>query len=212
MSPSTSPALPLGQPSTPNRNIAHSAGFESALGALRPALMKIARLQLRNDAWAEDVVSETMIAALEGAASFAGESQLKTWVVGILKHKIIDQFRRSSREISVEAAVEASEAESFDEVFALDGHFAQRPLPGWGDPEDSLSQVQFMERVQACVDKLPPNLGRIFMLREWMGWETDEICKEMGITPTNAFVMLYRARMRLRECLETSWFGPGRTQ
>jgi RNA polymerase sigma-70 factor (ECF subfamily) len=212
MSTTISPAEPLGKKKAPNRTAAHSAGIESALGALRPALMKIARLQLRNDAWAEDAVSETMIAALESAGSFAGESQLKTWVVGILKHKIIDQFRRSSREISVEAAVEASEVESFDELFAPDGHFAQRPLPGWGDPEDSLSQVQFMQIVQTCVDKLPPNLGRIFMLREWMGWETEEICKEMGITPTNAFVMLYRARMRLRECLEANWFGPGRAQ
>jgi RNA polymerase sigma-70 factor (TIGR02943 family) len=187
-----------------------SVALDSTLAELRPMLLKIARLQLRNDAWAEDVVSETLLAALEGAARFGGQSQVKTWVVGILKHKIIDQFRRSSREVSVEAEREAGNAESFDELFVEDGHFRDRPLPTWGDPEASLDRNQFLEIVQACVDKLPAGLGRIFMMREWMEYETEEICKELGITSTNAFVMLYRARMRLRECLELTWFAPQR--
>lgn len=186
--------------------------LNEVLGELRPMLLKIARLQLRNDTWAEDVVSETMIAALEGERDFAGRSQLKTWVVGILKHKIIDHFRSHGREVSVEARMEASEAESFDELFSDSGHFRQRPLPGWGDPQDALSQDQFMEVLQACVDRLPANLGRIFMLREWMELDTEQVCKEMGITSTNAFVMLYRARMRLRECLEANWFAPARAR
>jgi RNA polymerase sigma-70 factor (ECF subfamily) len=187
-----------------------SVALDSTLAELRPVLLKIARLQLRNDAWAEDVVSETLLAALEGAARFGGQSQVKTWVIGILKHKIIDQFRRSSREVSVEAEQEASDAETFDELFVEDGHFRDRPLPTWGDPEACLDRNQFLEIVQLCVDKLPAGLGRIFMMREWMEYETDEICKELGITSTNAFVMLYRARMRLRECLELAWFAPQR--
>jgi RNA polymerase sigma-70 factor (ECF subfamily) len=184
--------------------------LDSTLAELRPMLLKIARLQLRNDTWAEDVVSETLIAALEGAARFGGQSQVKTWVVGILKHKIIDQFRKNGREVSVEAEQEASEAESFDEIFVEDGHFRDRPLPVWGDPEATLSRNQFLEVLQACVDRLPAGLGRIFMMREWLENDTDEICKEMGITSTNCFVMLYRARMRLRECLELNWFGQER--
>ncbi len=179
--------------------------LSTALGQLRPTLLKIARLQLRNDAWAEDVVSETLIAALEGAQDFAGTSQLKTWVVGILKHKIIDQFRRTSREVSVEAAVEAAEVETYDELFLANGHFAN-PVPAWGNPEAALGESQFLQILQACVDKLPSSLGRVFMMREWLEQETDEICKELGITPTNCFVMLYRARMRLRECLQLHWF------
>lgn len=181
---------------------------EQLIAELRPTLIKIARLQLRNDTWAEDVVSETLIAALEGAGSFAGQSQVKTWVVGILKHKIIDLFRKHGREVSMDAQVEAAEAESFDELFAADGHRSSVPVD-WGDPEESMSRTQFFDVLQACVDKLPANLGRIFMLREWMELETDEICKEMGITSTNCFVMLYRARMRLRECLELNWFAHG---
>jgi RNA polymerase sigma-70 factor, ECF subfamily len=184
--------------------------LDTTLAELRPMLLKIARLQLRNDTWADDVVSETLLAALEGASRFDGQSQVKTWVVGILKHKIIDQFRKNAREVSVEAEQETSEAENFDDLFVGDGHFRDRPVPTWGDPEASLNRTQFLEIVQACVDKLPAGLGRIFMLREWLEYDTDEICKELGITSTNAFVMLYRARMRLRECLQLNWFSPER--
>ena len=180
--------------------------LERGLAEVRPTLLAIARLQLRNDAWAEDVVSETMIAALESRASFAGQSQLKTWIVGILKHKIIDQFRRAKREVSADAMVEAGEVEDFDELFTANGHRIT-PLLEWGDPEASLNQSQFFEILQACVDGLPAGLGRIFMMREWLEYETDQICKELEITSTNCFVMLFRARMRLRECLEARWFA-----
>lgn len=183
-----------------------TAALHSALEDLRPTLLKIARLQLRNDAWAEDVVSETMIAALEGSTSFAGQSQVKTWVVGILKHKIIDQFRRVGREVSADARLEAAGAESLDELYHPNGHLHQSPLD-WGGPESSLSRTQFFEVLQACIDRLPTNLGRVFMMREWLEYDTDQICKEMNITSTNCFVMLHRARMRLRECLEQSWFA-----
>jgi RNA polymerase sigma-70 factor, ECF subfamily len=181
------------------------ANLNDALGPLQPMLLRIARLQLRNDAWAEDVVSETLIAALEGSANFTGQSQLKTWVVGILKHKIIDHFRRGHREVSIDAELEAAGAESYDELFNADGHFAA-PVEPWGNPEASLGQTQFLQVLQACVDKLPPALGRIFMMREWLEQDTDEICKELDISSTNCFVMLYRARMRLRECLTMNWF------
>ena len=180
--------------------------IEQALGELRPTLLRIARLQLRNDTWAEDVVSETLLAALENARSFAQQSQIKTWVVGILKHKIIDQFRRSSREVSASAREEAEETETFDELFHPDGHRLNPPLE-WGDPETSLSREQFFQVLQVCVDELPTALGRIFMMREWLEYETEQICKELSITSTNCFVMLHRARMRLRECLEMNWFA-----
>src|ERR1700756_5599030 len=94
-----------------------SGALRQAVAELRTTLRKIARLQLRNDSWAEDAVSEALVSALESADRFSGQSQLKTWVVGILKHKIIDQFRRSGREVSIEAATEAAQAESFDEVY-----------------------------------------------------------------------------------------------
>lgn len=77
----------------------------------------------------------------------------------------------------------------------------------WGDPQEALASQQFIAMLQACVDDLPASLGRVFLLREWLEYETAEICKELGITATNCHVMLYRARMRLRECVETHWFA-----
>ena len=175
------------------------------IAALRPALLRIARMQLREQAWAEDVVSETLVAALEGAGSFAGRSQFKTWTVGILKNKILDHFRRSRREVSVDAQMDAQQIESLDELYDEHGHKAAAPLD-WGDPEEAMSRVQFFEILQLCVDKLPRSQARLFMMREWLELETGEICKELAVTPTNCFVLLHRARMRLRECLEMHWF------
>jgi RNA polymerase sigma-70 factor (ECF subfamily) len=186
--------------------VVDAAAIDLALAGLRPGLLRIARLQLRNDAWAEDVVSETLIAALEGRERFGGQSQIKTWVVGILKHKIIDHFRRGGREVSVEGLAEDSGDDAVEALFQADGHRVSRPVE-WGDPEASLSQVQFFDVLQACIDQLPDNLGRVFMMREWLEIETPEICKELGISATNCGVMMFRARMRLRECLEMNWFG-----
>lgn len=180
--------------------------IDTALAELQPLLLKLARLQLRNDAWAEDVVSETTIAALEGRNGFEGRSKFRTWVIGILKHKITDQLRRRMREVSAEALVESGEVDTFDELYTEEGRRVRAPLD-WGDPEQALSRQQFVSVLQACVDALPASLGRVFLLREWMEFDTAEICKELSISTTHCHVMLYRARTRLRECVELNWFG-----
>ncbi|MCW7538809.1 sigma-70 family RNA polymerase sigma factor [Aquabacterium sp. A7-Y] len=181
--------------------------FAGEVQALRPELLRFARLQLRNDTWAEDAVSETLLAALEKPAAFSGRARLKTWLVGILKHKVIDQLRRHARE----CAWEHPEDEGSDEIeaalFMPDGHYREAPQD-WGDPELVLKQRQFIEVMEACVERLPAQLGRVFLLREWLELDSDEICKELGITPTNLWVILHRARMRLRECLQMNWFDP----
>jgi RNA polymerase sigma-70 factor (ECF subfamily) len=79
------------------------------------------------------------------------------------------------------------------------------PPADWG-PEESLNRRQFLDIVDFCLEKLPPNTARAFMMREVLELETDEICKEMAITANNLWVILYRARMALRECLERNWF------
>ena len=181
-----------------------SPDFFRQIETLRPVLLKYARLQLRNPAWAEDAVSETVLAALEKPQSFAGASQLKTWLIGILKHKLIDQIRKNSREMSTTSTDDGEDLD--DLLFANDGHWRESPHD-WGDPEAVLRQMDFMKVLEACVDKLPGQQGRLFMMREWLELESDEICKELAITPTNLWVMLHRARLRLRECLQAGWFG-----
>lgn len=180
------------------------------LGALQPHLVRFARLQLRNDAWAEDVAQETLMALVEAPERFAGQSSLKTYAIGILKHKIIDALRSGRREVTLRAPADEDDARSdldaFDALFDHTGHFREAPHD-WGDPDATLQRKQFFEILELCVDRLPPKIGRIFMMREWLELETEEICKELGITATNAWQMLYRARMRLRECLQLNWFG-----
>jgi RNA polymerase sigma-70 factor (TIGR02943 family) len=177
-------------------------GRARELDALRPALLRIARLQLRNDVWAEDAVSETILAALESREAFEGRSKLTTWLVGILKHKIIDTFRARRRE---EPLDRDGDDGLEDGIFAADGHYRDWPVE-WATPESQLSRNQFLETLEVCVQQLPPAQGRIFLMREWLEWPTTEICKELSITPTNAGVLLHRARMRLRECLNLRWF------
>ena len=177
-----------------------------SLELLRPRLLRYARLQLRNEAWAEDTVSETLLAALEKPGAFAERSQPATWLIGILKHKIVDQLRRRAREVSLDQADDDDGEALENALFDASGHFIERPAD-WGNPEASLGQRQFIEVLDACVEKLPERLGRVFMMREWLELETDEICKQLSITTTNLGVMLHRARLRLRECLQLNWFG-----
>ncbi len=180
--------------------------LESQLAEYQGYLLRFARLQLRNDAWAEDAVSETLLAALAKPQSFGNRSQLKTWLVGILKHKVIDILRERQREVCL-ASGEGDGSDELDALmFKADGHFQEQPAD-WGDPEQELSSRQFFAVLEACAERLPAAMGRVFLMREWLELPSDEICKELGLTPTNFYVQLHRARLRLRECLELNWFG-----
>ncbi len=178
--------------------------FASQVEALRPQLLRYARSQLRNDAWAEDAVSEAMLAALEKPQSFAGQSQLKTWLVGILKHKVIDRLRRHSRECTILSDDDETDVDEL--LFKADGHWREAPQD-WGSPERSLNQRQFFEVLEVCMEHLPATHSRVFMMREWLELGSDEICKELSITSTNLWVLLHRARLRLRDCLQQGWFA-----
>ena len=179
--------------------------FEQQIVDLRDYLLKFARLQLRNDSWAEDAVSEVLLAALAKPQSFDNRSQLKTWLVGILKHKVVDALRHHGREIS---GLQTSDDESSDPLeliaFKADGHFDQLPAD-WGNPEQDMDNKQFIEILEACISKLPSAQGRLFLMREWLELSCEEICKELELTATNVYVQLHRARLRLRECLELNW-------
>ena len=180
--------------------------FEQQIVALQDYLLKFARLQLRNEAWAEDAVSETVVAALAKPQSFGNRSQLKTWLVGILKHKVIDTLRHHHREISGLDNTDDETADPLEAIaFQADGHFVEAPAD-WGNPEQQASSQQFFTILEACASKLPPAQGRLFLMREWLELSSEEICKELQLTPTNLYVQLHRARLRLRECLELNWY------
>lgn len=181
--------------------------FEAQLVALRPYLMRFARLQLRNETWAEDAVSETLLAALARPQAFAGRAQLKTWLAGILKHKIIDGLRQRGREVCSDGVSRDDDEDPLSSMaFKADGHFAELPAD-WGDPEQDLGNRQFLAVLEACAERLPPAQGRLLLMREWLELSSEEICKELDLTPTNLYVQLHRARLRLRACLEIHWFA-----
>lgn len=183
--------------------------LESELAQLHQPLLRFAQLQLRNDSMAEDVVSETLLAILEKPDSFEGRSTLRTYATGILKFKIIDVLRLRGREVHIEPLAEQSLDDALDALFEADGHWQDEPH-AWREPERALEQSQFFDTLQACVDRLPARIGRVFMMREWLERETDEICEELGITANHCGVLLFRARMQLRECLDRNWFQGAR--
>jgi RNA polymerase sigma-70 factor (ECF subfamily) len=183
-----------------------SAPADQEIERERPYLLRFALLQLRNPAAAEDAVQETLLAAIESRSRFSGRSSLRTWLTGILKHKIIDHLRRSGREQPLAGADdERSEAEAIDALFAADGHWRDYPSD-WGNPAATLENDRFWAAFELCLRRLPERTGRVFTMREVMEMPTEEICQELGITPTNCWVMLHRARLTLRECLQLTWF------
>ena len=184
-------------------------GLEAGeLEAHRPYLLRFALVQLRDPTAAEDAVQETLLAALQTGSRYAGRSTVKTCLTGILKHKIIDQVRRQSREqplVSPDEESADSGREVADGLFGEDGHWHEFP-PDWEAPDRSLENAQFWTVFEMCVQVMPARAARVFVMREMLELTTDEICKELGITATNCWVMLHRARLALRECLETKWF------
>ena len=165
-------------------------------------LYRFALARLRDPHLAEDVVQETFLAAIK-SPSFAEQSAPRTWLTGILKHKIIDVMRKNVREIAASDLLDDEDA-NVDDFFDDAGRWADKPLK-WDMPENALEQKQFLGVLQNCMEKLPAKSAQLFMMRDVHETDNEEICKELNITATNAWVMLYRARLGLRKCLEINW-------
>lgn len=165
-------------------------------------LYRYALGRVGDQATAQDLVQDAFIAAMEAQESFSGLSSEKTWLIGILKHKILDHFRKSYRGIN--KGLES--APDIDQYFDQKGHWKD-PLPSWGrNPEKVLSDKEFVAVLKQCIDLLPQNQKIAFMLREIDGLESDDICKNLDVTATNLWVILHRARNNLRRCLQKNWF------
>ena len=176
----------------------------------RPYLVRYALAQLRDSQLAEEAVQEALLSALESLSTFEGKSSLRTWLTSILRFKVIDLQRRAVSDRKhlelTDFAAEAGDDGWLDDLFDETGHWREVPQ-AWGDPEAAFEQRRFWEVLGACLDKLPAAGGRVFFKREIVGEETETICKDEGITTSNCWVILHRARLSLRACLEVSWFG-----
>ena len=195
--------------------VSHEAACQiddAFVDSVRRDVLKFAQLQLRDAALAEDAVQEALIAALSGEQRFAGRSALKTWVFGILRNKIVDLIRQNSRTTQFSALTddEAAMDEAWETLFKENDHWAPACRPQrWVDPEESLRERQFWDVFEICLNHLPENTARVFMMREFLEFETTEVCSELQISTSNCNVILYRARNGLRRCLENGWFAPG---
>jgi RNA polymerase sigma-70 factor, ECF subfamily len=178
-------------------------------------LFRYALMRLRDETAAEDLVQETLLAAIQSLASYAGKSSERTWLTSILKHKIIDYYRRQARETTFGDSSAAADADlsSFDRFFERDdewnGHWNERfaPSANWNmSPEAALEQSEFFDVLENCISKLPEKAAGVFALREMDGLESSEICEIMRLSPSNFWVMMHRARMALRRCIEINWF------
>lgn len=174
-------------------------------------LYRYALVRLRSTDAAENAVQETLLAALEARASYGGRASERTWLIGILKHKIIDSYRKSARELPNEDLDASSAADDDVTRFDQRGRWqAQRAPQPWGDPHAAVQNAQLYRTLEDCLELLTPQLARAFALREMDELDTPDICKILGVTATNLGVMLHRARQRLRGCLEQRWFSADR--
>jgi RNA polymerase sigma-70 factor (ECF subfamily) len=168
-------------------------------------LYRFAILRVKDPSVAEDLVQETFLAALKGIDRFKGGSALRTWMVGILKHKIIDYFRRNRPEISASDLGTAEDETDADRLDRADTR--ENSHPAWHeDPDNLLRNKEFWDVLMVCLDGLPEAHRRAFSLREIDGIKGEDICKILEITSTNLWVMLHRARGKLQNCLENNWF------
>jgi len=168
-------------------------------------LFRYAMARLGNRAAAEDLVQETFLAALKSRDRFGGRSSERTWLTSILKHKLIDYLRKNSRQILLDDPESLEVAES--RHFQKDGHWKTKPSDWWAHPDKSYERKEFWAVFQKCLSGLKAPHRQAFALRELEDMEARDICRELGISEANLWVMLHRSRLRLRECLEVNWFG-----
>jgi len=171
-------------------------------------LFGYALARVRDKTLSEDLVQETLLAGIATADTFKGNSKESTWLVGILRHKILDHFRQSFREQKGQdewRSLLELESNEFDQEGAW-----KTPIPEWSNPEKAAEQAEFWPVLNRCIGALPEKLGTLYTLREIDGIDTDQIADTLNIsTKNNLWVMLSRARQQMRRCLQSRWFKPG---
>lgn len=202
-----------------NANLSSEAGYSHAAGIflnakfmndLRLQMIKFARVQVRDEQLAEDAVQEAMLSAYQNIERFSRQAALKTWVFSILKNKLIDLLRKEKRHTAasqLEDGPNINGEELIEKLFNEHGHWQKSERPQkWDNPDHGVENAHFWRVFDACLNALPEKYSRFFMMREFLEMDTTEICHNEEVSVSNLNVTLYRARLRLRECLEDSWY------
>ena len=173
-------------------------------------LFRFAMMRLRDETLAEDVVQEALLSALQSLDSYCGQAAERTWLTGILKHKIVDHYRKNSKQVQI--TDEDTDLSGIDHFFerpdSWDGHWAVklRPVDPEQSPERAMELGEFWRVMNGCLSALPERIANIFSLREIDGMSSEEICDVLRLSPSNFWVIMHRARMQLRRCIEIKWF------
>ncbi len=173
-------------------------------------LYSFAIVRLSDPDLSADLVQETYLSALKAKEQFKGDSSEKTWLTSILKRKIIDVYRK--RSASKEIYLNDYKSGIIDEAqFSYDGpfegHWKEAKGPGSYSllPEGELEKKELREILERCISRLPENLASVFIMKMIDEASSEEICKELDITTSNVWVIMHRARLKLRECIEFNW-------
>lgn len=209
----TDPAEPAGQaPVLPG---AASLRPELWVEQYGDALFGFAALRVRDQAIAQDLVQETFLAAIRAREGFAGRSSERSWLFGILRNKLVDYYRRQNREIAIpdlEARLPEEQACFGETGPGRDGWVLRVAPKAWDAPDGDLVTKEFQDVLHHCLSRLPTKVAQAFIRCEMDNDSSEEICKDLGVSPNNFWVMLHRARLGLRRCLETHWFENKRTK
>lgn len=180
-----------------------------ALLAHGDALLRYALARVRDRATAEDLVQDVLVTAVGRPESFGEASALRTWLIGILRHKLLDHYRWRARNPGVP---EDAAGDAEDPWFTEHGTWRTDPNVGLerldADPSRQVERAQLREALQRCIAHLPRALHRVFVLRELEELEPDVVCEAAGISRQSLAVFLYRARLSLRTCLQRAWVEP----
>lgn len=195
-------------PTAPAPPAADAAALESQLPGLRARLLRHARFAVHDDSLAEDLVQDTLIAVFEQHGKRRGDASLVTWATAILKNKVADWYRSPTRKRMVQFKVNDEQLNDVvDALYDADGSYAD-PVPAWQQPENRTEQRQMMTVLERCVSCLPRQTGNVFMMREWLGFDTSEISERVGLSADNCRTILHRARTALRVCMQRDWIAP----
>lgn len=202
---------PLGKPMAgPPVDASGRVDPERWLEEYGDVLFSFALARVRDRSVAQDLVQETFLAGLKARSKFAGRSTERAWLFGILRNKLVDHYRLQSREtplIPSDSMTPEEEAFFQSSGPGRDGWITQLAPKPWDAPDEALASKEFEGVFKRCVSALPEKVGQVFLRREIDQTPSEEICKEFNISPNNFWVMLHRARISLRRCLEVHWFG-----
>jgi len=165
------------------------------------ALYSYALMRVREKELAEDIVQETLLAALQSWENFAGDSSERTWLIGILRHKILDFFRQHHDREQVDD--ETWRTEYFDKT----RHWKDKMVNWKTNPAALAENKEFWKVLRDCLKELSQVMAKAFVMRELEGMSSEQVCKLLEISQTNLWVRLHRARLQLRRCLEINWFA-----